>query len=96
MKIIQNLAGIGDLTEQVIAADYLMNAKAAVRNYGIALSEVTTPEVRKILRKQLDASIHAHEQILKYMMINNYFPINDPMEQMNLNKMGNDPVRSLH
>jgi similar to spore coat protein len=96
MKIIQNLAGIGDLTEQVIAADYLMNAKATVRNYGIALSEVTTPEVRKILRKQLDASINAHEQILKYMMINNYFPISDPMEQMNLNKIGNEPVRSLH
>ena len=38
MKIIQNLAGMGDMSEQIIAADFLLNAKATVRDYGIALS----------------------------------------------------------
>lgn len=82
MNIIQNMAGMSDMTEQVIATDFLMNAKSAVRNYAIAISETTTPEVREVLRRHLDAAIMSHERILKYMTANNYYHVHNPQEQM--------------
>ncbi len=73
MKFIKNLAGVGDLTEQVIASDFLMYAKSAVISYTIAITEATTPEVRKVLRRHLDSSLYTHEKILKYMIANGWY-----------------------
>lgn len=70
MKFIQNLAGMSDLTEQVVAMDLLMEAKTTVKTYGIALADAETPEVRKLLRRQLDAAIQTHELILTYVSAN--------------------------
>lgn len=82
MNIIQSMAGMSDMTEQVIATDFLLNAKTAVRNYSIAISEATSPEVREVLRRHLDAAIMTHERILKYMMNHSYYHVHNPQEQM--------------
>jgi similar to spore coat protein len=34
---IQTIAGMSDMTEQVIATDFLISAKAAVQNYAIVV-----------------------------------------------------------
>lgn len=70
------------MTEQVIATDFLLLAKSGVRNYAIALSETTTPEVRKVLRRHLDAAIQTHEATIKYMMDKGYYHVHDPKEQL--------------
>lgn len=84
MNILQNLAGMADMTEQVIATDFLLASKAAVKNYAVAISEVTTPEVRAVLRRQLSVAIDTHENITRYMMNNGYYHVYNPQEQLRL------------
>lgn len=69
MKILQNLAGMSEMTEQIITADLLQDAKTAVRNYAIAITEASTPEVRKVLRSHLNEAVDIQEMILRYMTV---------------------------
>jgi similar to spore coat protein len=82
VNILLELAGMGDMTEQVIATDFLISAKAAVQNYGVAISEVTSKEVRSVLRKQLNEAIASHEKIFGYMSRKGYCYIEDPKDQI--------------
>lgn len=72
-SIIEGLTGMNKMSDQVIATDFLISAKSAVRNYSIALTETTSQEVRTVLRKQLGDAIAAHELISNYMMKNGYY-----------------------
>lgn len=83
-EFIQNLTGTGDMTEQVIASDLLIAAKSAIKNYALALTETVTPEVRTVLRNQLDTAITSHENILNYMMLKGYYHAYNPNEQLNI------------
>jgi similar to spore coat protein len=96
MTILQNLAGMGDMTEQVIATDFLINAKSAVRNYAIAISETTTPEAREVLRRHLDTAITTHERILRYMTTNNYYHVHKPQEQLIVDRRTTYTALNLH
>ncbi|QOX63477.1 spore coat protein [Anoxybacterium hadale] len=95
MKIIQNLAGLGDMSEQIIAADFLLNAKATVRDYGTILSESSSPEIRQVLRKQLDAAITMQERIQKYMTTRNYYQIYSPSELIHSGRKNNSTYMDL-
>lgn len=79
--IIENLTGMNKLSDQVIATDFLIAAKSAVRNYSIALTETTSQEVRKVLRRQLGDSIATHETIADYMMKKGYYNAYNLQEQ---------------
>lgn len=72
-SIIEGLTGMNKMSDQVIATDFLIAAKSAVRNYSIALTETTSQEVRTVLRKQLGDAIATHELISNYMMKNGYY-----------------------
>ena len=48
------------LDDLAIATDLLLSAKNGVRTYAVALTETATPEVRKVLKKQLDKAIELH------------------------------------
>lgn len=78
MSILQNLAGLGDMTEQVIASDFLISIKSTIQNYAIAISETTTPEVREVLGRHLNAAIDTHEKILN----KGYYHVHNPQEQL--------------
>jgi len=71
------------LDDLAIATDFLLSAKAAVRNYAVAITETATPEVRKILKKQLDTAIETHEKIAQYMIDNEMYHAYDIKEQIN-------------
>ncbi|MRX71930.1 spore coat protein [Bacillus lacus] len=70
------------LDDQAIATDLLIAAKAGVRNYAVAITETATPEVRKILKKQLDQAIDAHEKIAQYMIDNEMYHAYDVKKQI--------------
>lgn len=95
MNILQSLAGMGDMTEQVIATDFLLASKSTVRNYAIAISEATSPEVRTVLRRHLDTAINTHESILKYMMDRGYYYVHNPQEQIHLDMQTADTALNL-
>jgi similar to spore coat protein len=72
-NILQNLAGMGGLTDQVIASDFLISSKSAVRNIAFAITETSTPELREALREQLRAAVETHAKISDYMTSKGYY-----------------------
>ena len=70
------------LDDLAIATDLLLSAKNGVRTYAVALTETATPEVRKVLKKQLDEAIKLHEKIAQYMIDNEMYHAYDIEEQV--------------
>ncbi|MFN2744993.1 MULTISPECIES: spore coat protein [Bacillus] len=56
------------------AGDLLVLAKTTVRNYAIAITETATPELRRVLVKQINAAIKLHEQVFNYMYHKGLYP----------------------
>lgn len=96
ISLLQNLAGMGNMTEQVIATDFLLAAKAGVRNYSAAISEATSPEVREVLRRHLHTAVATHEKILDYMIRNGYYHTYNPPEQLAVDLQTSDTVLRIH
>ena len=93
--IIQNLMGMGDITEQVIATDFLISAKAGVRNYAMAISEAVTPEVKEVLRRHLNDAIETHEKITWYMIKKGYYHTDDFSAQLRVDFKAADTVLDM-
>ncbi|TMW71209.1 spore coat protein [Alteribacter natronophilus] len=70
------------INDEVIATDLLVSSKAAVRNYAVAITETASPEVHKMLKKQLDEAIEAHHKIATYMIENEMYHAYDVSEQI--------------
>ncbi|AIQ30398.1 MULTISPECIES: spore coat protein [Paenibacillus] len=87
--ILEHMTGLHTLTDDVIAMDFLMNAKSGVRNYAMAVTECATPEIKQILMKQLDEAIDSYEKISIYMIERNlYHPYHIPEQiQLDLNNI---------
>ena len=83
-NMIQKVAGLSGMTDQVIATDFLISAKSAVKDLSFALTESITPEVRSILHEQLNYSIEAHELISQYMMKKGYYNPSNLDEQLKI------------
>lgn len=84
--LVKNLTGMGTMTDQVIATDFLIAAKTGIQNYAIALTETASPDIKAVLRRQLDEAISTHEQITNYMMRKGYYrPYHIP-EQIELDR----------
>ena len=47
---LRELAGIGELNDEIVAMDYLIASKDGIRNYAKALAEVVSPEVQSVLK----------------------------------------------
>ncbi|WP_188067114.1 spore coat protein [Brevibacillus brevis] len=84
--ILQSLAGMGGLTDQVIATDFLISAKSGVRNYAMALTETGTPEIKATLTKQLEEAIDLHEKISLYMIERGWYHPWNIAEQIELDQ----------
>ncbi|MFC4401996.1 spore coat protein [Gracilibacillus xinjiangensis] len=81
-NMLQKIAGMAGMTDQVIATDFLISTKTAVRNLTFALTESVTPDVREVLQKQLTYAMEAHEKISQYMMEKGYYNPSDIEEQL--------------
>ncbi len=93
--LIQNLIGMGGMTDQVIAADFLVSAKAGVQNYAIAITETATPELKAALKEQLFAAIQTHEKITHYMISKGYYHPHDLKEQLNVDFTATETALNL-
>lgn len=70
------------LDDLAIATDFLVTAKAAVRNLAVAITETATPEVKKLLRRELDTAIDTHDKIAQYMIKKEMYHAYDIEEQV--------------
>jgi similar to spore coat protein len=94
-QLIQNLMGMGGMTDQVIATDFLISAKAGVRNYAVAITETGTPELKAALREQLNAAIATHEKITNYMIARGFYHPHDLSEQLQVDLTITDTALKL-
>jgi len=83
---IRNAEGMPKLIDTTMSMGFLLNAKSGVRNCAIALTEAASPEVRTVLRIELDNAIHMHEEVYTLMIDKGWFhPIDlDKQFQMDL------------
>jgi similar to spore coat protein len=82
--LMENITGMNTMTDQVIATDFLIAAKAGMKTYAAAITEATHPEVRAILKKQMDELTLTHETITAYMVKKGYYHPFDPKEQIRI------------
>jgi similar to spore coat protein len=82
--IVEHLTGMHTLTDQVIAMDYLISTKNGIINLATAITETATPEIRLVLRKQLEETIAAHGHITSYLMENLLYRPHDITAQVQL------------
>jgi similar to spore coat protein len=94
-QLIQNLMGMGGMTDQVIATDFLISAKAGVRNYAVAITETRTPELKAALREQLNTAIATHEKITNYMISRGFYHPHDLSEQLRIDLTVSDTALKL-
>jgi len=74
----------GVLNDQMIAADYLIGAKSAIKGCAMAIAEAATPEVRNTLKQHLNDAIAFHEQISQYMVNKGYYHPTNVQEQLRI------------
>lgn len=82
MTILGSIANMAGLSDQVIAMDFLLAIKSAVQNYGVAITEVTSTDLRKTLEKQLNDAIDSHEAVVNFMLEKGYYHAFDIKEQV--------------
>ena len=82
--IIESMTGMGTLTDQVVASDLLFSSKSTITNISLAISETTSQNVRKVLRKQLDDAIDSHQKISSLMMNKGWYHAQNIDEQIKL------------
>ncbi|NUK31506.1 spore coat protein [Parageobacillus sp. VR-IP] len=70
------------LNDQMIATDFLIGAKNAIKGYAMAIAEAATPEVRNTLKQHLNDAIQLHEQISQYMINKGYYHPENVQEQL--------------
>ncbi|MHB1393097.1 MAG: spore coat protein [Clostridia bacterium] len=59
------------------------------------MSEVTSPEVREVLRRQLHTAIDTHEKIFSYMMRKGYYHAYNPPAQLIVDMQTSENVLRL-
>ncbi|WP_446786514.1 spore coat protein [Macellibacteroides fermentans] len=93
--LIKNVIGMGNMSDQVIATDFLIYAKCGVQNYAVAITEITSPHVRTVLRGQLNDAIASHESISNFMMKKGYYNAYDMKEQYQIDMNTTDTALNL-
>lgn len=84
-NFLQNMAGMGGMTDQVIATDFLNSAKSGIRNTAFAITETASPELRAALWEQLRYAVETHGLISDYMVSKGYYHPQDIIEQSKVN-----------
>ncbi|CAM5426640.1 spore coat protein [Bacillus sp. PK3-056] len=86
MSFMDKLKATGKMSDELIATELLVSAKATVRTYAVALTETASPQVREILKKQLNEAIDNHAKIANYMIKNNMYYAYDVDKQLEHDK----------
>lgn len=68
-----NAVGMPEKIDSVLALDLLMTVKEAIRNYAVALTETTSPELRTTLHNQMEAMIDYQTEVIQLMMDKKWF-----------------------
>jgi similar to spore coat protein len=93
--ILEHITGLSTLTDEVIAMDFLINAKSGVRNYAMAVTECITPEIKAVITTQLDEAINTHEKISSYMKQQGWYHPYNIKEQIKLDLQNIETAKNI-
>ncbi|MFE8699385.1 spore coat protein [Cytobacillus sp. FJAT-54145] len=94
-NLLKSMMGMGGMTDQVIATDFLISAKAAIKNLSFAVTETATPELREALRQELKTAIRTHEDISNFMISRGMYYPDDLSKQLELEYKITDTALNL-
>jgi spore coat protein CotF len=63
-----NAEGMPGLADASFALEFLLTVKTGVRNTAVALSETASPEVRMVIRAQLNEALALHDELSELMI----------------------------
>lgn len=95
MGITENLKRASKQRDELIAADMLITVKSVVRAYAVAVTETASPQVRKVLVKQMNQAIEDHAEIADYMIQNDMYMAYDIEKQLKHDKDKVDKAMEL-
>lgn len=78
---VANAVGMPELVDSTIALEFLSAVKTGVKNYALALTEATNPEVRTTLFNQLQDSITLYSETTDLMMTKGWLHPHDLSHQ---------------
>lgn len=85
MSFLDKLFGTDDTTlaDKDIAQDMIKDSKFAVTSLSAAAAEAVNPELRDMLRGQLDKAVTEHFELSDIVINKGWYPAQDePMEQL--------------
>lgn len=85
MSFLDRLLGNDDatLSDRDIAQDMLKDSKFAVTSLSAAATEAVNPELREMLRSQLDKAVTEHFELCDMVVDKGWYPAkDDPMTQL--------------
>ncbi len=83
-QFVENLTGMDKLNDQIIASDLLISAKTGVKSIAAAIVEASTPQVRSVLKRQLDDAINFHQKVSDYMIDKGWYKAYDIDQQIQM------------
>ena len=81
---IKNAEGMPNLVDNIIALEFLLTAKATVKDNAMALTESTSDEVRNAIIQELQYSLNIHEEIYQLMIKKEWLFPKDITKQIEL------------
>jgi len=81
---VNNTADTNILSDEVVANDLLVSGKNGITTYAAALAEASSPQVRKLLQKQLTQAIDMHERVFNYLANKGYYLAYDLNSQLQI------------
>ncbi|MDS0527369.1 spore coat protein [Clostridium sp. SHJSY1] len=84
MSFLDKLLGSdNNLTEKEIAQDMIKDSKFGVTSLTSAAAEATNPELREILKNQLDNAVNEHFELTDILISKEWYSVyDDPTEQL--------------
>lgn len=93
--IVETLTGMDTMKDQVIAADFLISTKTAVKDLALALTEASSDEVKKLLRSHLEDAINTNEKAKELMASKGWYDAYNVNHQIQMDLKNADTVLSL-
>lgn len=76
--------GMSKTADASISLDFLLSIKNGIRNYSFAITEASTPELRKVLHKQMEQAIDLYGEAVDLMMSKGWLYPHDLGKQIEL------------
>ena len=75
-EYVKSISGMDGMSDEAIAADFLLSVKSRIIYTSMALTETDREEKRKELEKQLARAVATYEEIKRYMKKKGYtYPV---------------------